>query len=261
MSELVPFNEIRVVTAKTFRSVALALSDRIQGLVPLEAFTVLDQEIDAGAQLVQGSMLYTIHAIALAADQWEKMDVSEKESIAETFYDYVSRKFGVSQSPSTVDNYVNTARTWLVEEPRVTPPEKIFLYCLESGKPKLLENEDGIAYEVPVSVWDTGYSKLLVSNSRAAGEHMTEEDWGLLFNPDVSQGDLLRHFHGPREPTTPTPESLKFFKVAGMLCVSDGYDTVEIAELDLGMIKQSELCFRGWQQMRKLLNVQEEEDF
>ena len=46
-----------------------------------------------------------------------------------------------------------------------------------------------------------------------------------------------------------------------MLCVSDGDETVEIAELDWGMIQQSDLCFRGWQAMRRLLSIQEEEDF
>lgn len=264
MNELVPFDQVRAVTAKTFQSVALALSQRIEGMEPLEAFSFLDGEVSAGTQLVQGSMLYTIHAIALAADKWEQMDVSQKEPIAETFYDYVSRKFGVSQSPSTVDNYINTARTWLTAEPRVTPPEKVFLFDLgPAGKPILLENDDGVAYEVPVNTWDVGYSKLLVSNARAAGEHMTEEDWGLLFNPDISQGELLRHYHGPKisGDDTPTPETVKFHKVAGMLCVTDGQDSVEIAELDLGMIQQSELCFRGWQAMRRLLSIREEEDF
>lgn len=266
MSELVVSETIRSVTPAAFGNAARTLADSIAGLEPLDAFHVLDTEIMLGVQVSMGSMLYTIHAVCLAHAEWEQLDVSQQYTIAPDFYDYVSRRFGVSQNSTTVDNYINTAKTWLVPAPRVRAPEKVFLYEIsKTGVAEPITNDDGVSFDVPVSVWDVSYSKMLVSNARAAGERMTEEDWGLFFNPDVTQDQLISAYHGAFDGGDDSPQknekALRFRREAGMLYVTDGYEEVELAELFLSNIENSNLAFRGWQTMRRMLSVEQEEDF
>lgn len=258
MNELTIFEETSLQVRKRFEKLAGDLRTQISGREPKAALDVIDSAIDVGLSFTQGSMLYTIHAIALARDQWDQLDVSDQELFAPTFYEYVSRKFQTRQSSSTVDNYVNVARTWLVENPRVEVPNEVILFDMDDDEPGSVVNESGDAVHVEPEIWNTQYSKLLVANARAAKGKMEEEDWGLLFNPKVSQGKLLDYWRGSK--SVKKTSTLSFQMKGDWLCVSDGEEQVSLAEVDFYSINNDPLAQQGWARLRAILGI-EGDDF
>lgn len=257
-SDLVPINKIEAQVSKGLQWATEIVLAAIEDLTPPNAFFFVDVELSAGTRIAHRSLLYVCNLVAIQKRIWEQLGIDEQHRIADSFYAYVSQKFGVSQNPSTVDNYIRVSRTFLLGAAEL--PEKVFLFGVEEGVTKLLVDENENAYEVPVDAWDVPFSKLLVSVPRVAKGKMEEEDWGLLFNPNVTQGELIDHWRGPR--TTPEKrDALYFMQVSGWLAVSDGSRAVPLAELDMDTIENDELAAQGWVRMRAALQVVEEEDF
>lgn len=261
MTELVAFGE-RTPTEipPTFQNRAKLVQESLEDMEPVEAFSLLREELAVSAAYTRGSMLYTCFIVGQQKQVWDKMGLDEQHKVAESFYIYVGRELGIEAAATTIDNYINTAKVWLIEDTHVDIPEKLFLFTIKDGKATFVVDEDENAYDVPVTVWDCQYSKLLISNARAARDQMEEEDWGLLFNPEISQEKLLSYWRGPRPEPKP---GLSFVQVGDWLAVSDGEDMAQIAELDMLEIENNPLARQGWNRLRAVLQMRsdEEEDF
>jgi len=245
----------------TFKTAAEAVRDSLEGLDLKEMFDKLDAAIERGVIYAQGSVLYTSYVIALQKDVWDEMGLSDQHGIAESFYSYVSDRFKISDNASTIDNYIHTARLWLLGGIE-NIPEKTLLFELEGNRAVPVTNKEGDSIFVEPSPWDVNYSKLLIANNRALKGQMEEEDWGLLFSPAVSQNRLLSWWRGPKDtPDDKDPESFTYTMVGSWLCVNDGDTVVQIAEVDDDTIEQNALARQGWMRLKSVLKVEEEEDF
>lgn len=256
MSELVSSGTI----GSRFRGACTHLQEQIEGLDALDAFECIDVAIDQGTAYARGSMLFTIYAIALAKEKWDLLDLSQQHGIADSFYVYASQKFGTSTKSSTIDNYIRVAKTWLVDPVQI--PSVIHEFELDEGEPTFVSDEEGDSIESQTDVWDVNYAKLLAATSKAAKGQMEEEDWGLLFNPQVSQNKLLDYWRGPRQPNKRT-YGLSFKRVGNFLVVFDGKNYGTIAELEAESIERDPLAKQGWARLCATLNItwEEEDDF
>ena len=254
-SDLVVFDvSSDVAVSKSFSEAAANLQESIENVSTTEAFSIVDGALMSGLQYTQGSLLFTVHAIGLAKVVWDKMDTSERDVVADTFYQYVGNRFGVSQNPSTIDNYIRVARTWLLRGTRVGVPSVQAEVTIEDGVVKVGETERSI------DVWDVPYSKLLVSTVKATREEMKEEDWGLLFNPKVSQSQLIDYWQGPKEPSETPNDVLSYAIYAGHLCAVKGKDIEDMVEVDVFSINNGGIAQEGWQRLMSILKVEMMDD-
>lgn len=260
MSSIVPFGEKTVAVIERFAAAAENLETEVLACEdPVEAFELVDSGLTNGVTFTKGSLLYTVYCVALAKQAWQELDVSQQEPFGPNFYVYVGRRFGTSQSPSTVDNYVNVGKTWLLRSTQINIPSSVQLYILDEELYALPLVEDENPFLAPGDPWAVNYAKLLVARSRAEKEAMTEEDWGLLFNPAVSQGRLLSYWRGPEQERNVS--RLVFTLMAGLLCVSDGVDSVPFAQLDSEAIESNPLAKQGWFRIQAVLDIGREDDF
>lgn len=261
MKDLIKFNG-NVIPSEGFQSAAENLRAEIASKGTSEAFQVVDSAITTGVAFAHGSLLYTCYALALQKELWESMGLVEQHEIAESFYHYVGSKFGTSQNPGTVDNYIRIAKVWLLED-CIEIPEKVFYFEVDKdNQANWVVDEGGNSVEVPVSAWNTSYAKLLGAASKAAKGQMKEEDWGLLFNPDVSQGKMLSYWRGPQTPRTPNGQNgLEFYQLGKYLAVSDGQNDAAFAELDLDEIASNPLAEQGWLRLKAVMQIESGDDF
>ena len=244
----------------SFRSAASDLKASLEGLELGDMFQRLDEAIERGVVYAQESVLYTAYAVALQKDVWDKMGMSDQHAIADSFYQYISTRFGISDNATTVDNYIHTANLWLLG--KIEPPNEVLLFEVENGRAVPVTDKEGDSTLVEVTPWDVNYSKLLVANNRAIKGAMSEEDWGLLFNPEVSQGKLIGYWRGPKpEPKEKDPEEFTYTMVGSWLCVTNGEEVVQLAEVDDDTIKDNILARQGWLRLKAVMKVAEEEDF
>jgi len=255
ISDLVVFDvSSDVAVSKSFSEAAANLQDSVENVPISEAFSIVDGALMSGLQYTQGSLLYTVHAIGLAKLIWDKLDTSQKDVIADTFYQYVGNRFGVSQNPSTVDNYIRVAKTWLLKDTKVEVPSVQAVVTIEDGTPKIATEEKR------TDVWEVPFSKLLVAIVKADREEMKEEDWGLLFNPKVSQGQLIDYWQGPKEPGEKPNDVLSYAVYAGHLCAVRGKEIEDMAEVDLFSINNDGVAKEGWQRLMSILKVEMMDD-
>lgn len=267
MNEIVPFQDSSISELPTlFADSAKQIRERVKGLSAKDAFDTLGKIAKRDRAMLQGSMLHTCHTLALQWEAWESLTITEQMEIGVSFYNYVAETYGVSNDSTTIRNYIRTARVWLFKDSTTAAqyvPETSIVFDEIEGEVKPVLDENEAAKEVSVSVWDVTYSKLLASNSRAAKGQMEEEDWGLLFNPKVSQATLISHIRTPNKPKSKS--GLLFFSLGNILYVSDGESQEEIGEVRAD-IEHVALALEGWNRLKKVMRVREmgdaaEDDF
>lgn len=247
---------MKVPLSQQFINAVVAIQQEIGDKAPKDAFDIVDNEVRRGVDLTHKTLLYTCQLIAIQKKNWDNMGLDDQHRIAESFYQYISARFGITQKSVTVDNYINTARTWLLDPP-MEIPERVFYHEIKNDQVQMVA-DDGQSFERPTDVWDINYSKLLAANARAARGKMEEEDWGLLFNPAVSQEQLLSVWRGsktPKEKRAP----FDFVLIGEWLAAQDENETVQLGEMDFETIEAHPLAQQAWQRLRTVLRVQEDD--
>ena len=256
ISSLVPLEMSVSKVPEQFENAAVKLRASIKDLAPGDAFKILDNELQISVAYTQGSLMYTIYAIALQKAQWDKLDASAQDAIALNFYIYVSDRFGTSQNTSTIDNYLRVAKTWLLDGVEV--PEKQLLFEVKEGQTTtVIEGDEAVT--ISPSIWNVPFSKLLVATTKYNRGEMEEDDWGLLFNPKVSQGQLLTYWSGPK-PTDEPSDVLTYAIYNGHLCAVVGNKISDMAEVDIFSINNDTLAEEGWKRLMSVLKVEMMDD-
>lgn len=186
--------------------------------------TVLDVSVFS-QQIEIGFGHARAYGLAIIKEQWDNIDSDIRKQYGFAFDTFASSITG--KQPSTVHNYIRTAKTWFIDA--VSPGRQIEITLRDNnGRPirdekgKIItEWKDFVPYNIDIS-------KLLAVNSRATRGEMTDRLWEMLIDDFYTCEDVQKEAAGNgKEKDFYRPS---FFLLGPALCAEVGGETVVIAD-------------------------------
>lgn len=164
---------------ETLKNTEIKDSEWLTEVVELVEFS---QKIEAGFGLTKA------YALAVVKDYWEELPLATRAQYGYIFLNFARNITGKQRS--TIDNYINTARVWLIDK-RIPPFGKVAIKLRNTeGKPIVDQSGRYIYQDVEFNPFLIDMTKLLVTNARAKANEMTKELWEKLVDDYYTVEDL-----------------------------------------------------------------------
>lgn len=131
------------------------------------------------------------YILAILRPHWDTLSFDFRKRYGYNFMTFAKLYTG-GKEISTINNYINTAKTWFIDKVAPTRPVQVVVRqpdgrpVLENGKPKTMW--------VEFNPFNVDMSKLLIVTARAARREMTDRLWEMLVDPFYSCEDVrLEH--------------------------------------------------------------------
>lgn len=203
--------------------------DILQQTLPTEEWAQKLIDILTFSQAVETGFTHAkAYVLVLLKDGWEQLPFDFRMKLGLSF-DYFAQIYTGGKSQSTIDNYLNTARTWFLK--KIRPAGLISTTSrLPDGRPIVL---NGVPQRLNVEFnpYNVDITKLLILNGKANRGELTDRLWEMLVDPFYSCDDIIRG--GMPATPDPNPDYVTFFVEGPGLYASFNGQTFEVvAELD-----------------------------
>lgn len=192
------------------------------------------------------------YVLALIKQHWEELPHDIRSKYGFTFSFFAQMVTGKERS--TVDSYVNVAKTWFIDKVRPSGDVRISARDMK-GKPLT-----GQYRYVPFNPYSIDMSKLLIVNRRASRGEMSDRLWEMVVDPFFSCEDLARENSSQLLSNGDTPD--EYYEALGPgIFFKSGLDSVCICEsLNWEEYDSDERVKAGIDRLLKLLDISRDDD-
>ncbi len=215
-----------IVLVPTQQAAVRSIVSDLQDLPTSEgAFHAIDTVISTSKAQRNLAGVYLSIGLTIMKDRWDTLPLECRGEWSYKFYTYAEVRTGFA--PSTVDNLINVARTWLFDPPTALP-ETITLYDSKGKITDKLVTPDPYSQSV---------SKLLVSTGALKRGQLGDVALGQLFNPEVSVHVLNATIQTTKPVVSlppPVPNGRIRFTLEGPCLIANrDHKSIVIADLDM----------------------------
>lgn len=211
---------------------------------------IFSQQIEAGFGHAKA------YALAIIAEQWEELPVDLRRQFGYTFKTFARNVTG--KEPSTIDNYIRTARVWFVQKVNPGRPVEIKIRG-EDGKPIVDEYGKQLTQQVEFAPFNVDMTKLLLCNAAAVKGTMTPRLWEMLVDPFYTVADLHRELSENGSPQSFVSPSF-FLLGPGLYCEVAGEQYCIAEELNWADYEKGGPVKDAIDRIMKVLDIVFDED-